>query len=87
MLQFYLPFIDEATGSVVTDAKAIKAKYVGSWSLYINVAACLPILNLIPTALNTETGIPRETINLLRMIRVLHFMPAFRELKYWIGRR
>lgn len=60
---------------------------MGSWSLYINIAACLPILNLIPTALKKDTGIPREWVNLLRMIRVLHFMPAFRELKRYCSRK
>ena len=86
-LQFYLPFVDEATGTVVTDKKAIKDRYVRSWSFYISVVACLPILNIIPTAMNVDVGIPRELINLLRMSRVLHFMPAFKELKFYMNKR
>ncbi|GMH59726.1 hypothetical protein TrST_g1578 [Triparma strigata] len=85
-LQFYLPFVDEATGTVVTDKKAIKDRYVRSWSFYISVVACLPILNIIPTAMNVDVGIPRELINLLRMSRVLHFMPAFKELKFYMNK-
>ena len=71
----YFPFIDEATGNIVTDRKIIRAKYRKSWTFVINVAACLPILMVIPTMAGfEEDAIPRDSVNMLRMVSALpHF--------------
>ena len=84
IMYFFFPFIDEATGRVVTDPKIIRARYRKSWRFYINVAACLPILNILFDQLDFETY--REYVNLLRIIRVLHFMTFFGVLKTYMGR-
>jgi len=88
ILSFFIPYTDENTGEIITDPKAIRQKYAGSFNFFINVIACIPILKSpISYFLNSEAQTVLVTnFNILRMIRVLHFQSQFQELKRYRSR-
>ena len=44
LVHFYLPYVDEDTGQVVTDKSLIRKKYYESSRFRINAITCIPIL-------------------------------------------
>lgn len=89
ILRFFLPYIDEDSGQVVLDPETIWSKYRGSMTFYVNMIACIPIINLpISPYLNADQQIATSNyLNILRMIRVQHIPGQFQELKRFLQRK
>eukprot|EP00592_Proboscia_alata_P007446 CAMPEP_0194358636 /NCGR_PEP_ID=MMETSP0174-20130528/5767_1 /TAXON_ID=216777 /ORGANISM="Proboscia alata, Strain PI-D3" /LENGTH=1177 /DNA_ID=CAMNT_0039129005 /DNA_START=138 /DNA_END=3668 /DNA_ORIENTATION=- len=83
ILHLLRPYIDEDTGDLITDRKAIVRKHLGSLTFYSNAIACIPILKmpLSPFLSNDMNAILSLNFNVLRMIRIFHFPAQFDELK------
>jgi len=89
ILRFYRPYVDGNTGQIVMDQQLIRSKYMGSFTLYINAIACIPIIKLPISLLlsaNQQTSL-LTYFNVFRMIRVLHLPEQFQELKRFKERK
>ena len=84
LVHFYLPYVDEDTGQVVTDKSLIRKKYYESSRFRINAITCIPILKFFLSALNDNSRYD-EVIYIfclvIRMLRTVHFSSQFKELK------
>lgn len=89
ILRFYRPYVDENTGQVVMDPHLIRTKYRGSFTFWVNVIACIPIVKIpiSPLLTGTQQNTLHTYFNVLRMIRVLHLPGQFQELKQYLGRK
>lgn len=89
ILRFYRPYVDANTGQIIMDPQLIRSKYIGSFTLYINAIACIPIIKLpISLLLNANQQTSLLTyFNVFRMIRVLHLPGQFQELKQFKERK
>ncbi|KAL3790747.1 hypothetical protein HJC23_010026 [Cyclotella cryptica] len=82
-LRFYRPYSDEKTGEIVMDPVLIRTKYIGSYTFWINIIACIPIVKLWITPLlhaNQHKSI-LGYFGILRMIRVMHLPELFYQFK------
>eukprot|EP01082_Thalassiosira_pseudonana_P003505 g3365.t1 g3365 contig12:1931331-1931819(+) len=79
ILRFYRPYVDENTGQVVMDPHLIRTKYRGSFTFWVNVIACIPIVKIpiSPLLTGTQQNTLHTYFNVLRMIRVLHLPGQF----------
>eukprot|EP00956_Cyclotella_meneghiniana_P038368 scaffold153007_cov66-Cyclotella_meneghiniana.AAC.1 len=83
LLRCYMPYVDENTGQIVLDPYLIRMKYRESWTFWINIIACIPIvkLPLTPFLSRDQQNALLTYFNVLRMIRVLHLPGQFYQLK------
>ncbi|KAL7466716.1 hypothetical protein ACHAXS_007001 [Conticribra weissflogii] len=89
IIRFFRPYIDENSGEIVMDQRMIAIQYRGSFTFFINLIACIPILKLpLHPILNpNQLDVMNTYFNVLRMIRVLHLPDQFQELKRFRERK
>jgi hypothetical protein len=83
VLQFFLYYVDDDTGEIITGQREIRARTLSSASFYINATACLPLLlkPILSRVLDDTSRDGLVSVYVLRLIRIYGFPSQFDQLK------